>query len=95
MIKLSKMQGRPIWATTLKVILRIVTVLILVVVIPLVILNVTCMFEQDSQVPGFLGYSMLDVISGSMTGTIDVGDVVIINHSVKNIAVRRYCYLYR
>ena len=81
MIKIDTIQSRPKWATALKIILRILTALILVIVMPLIIINVSFMFQADKAIPSFMGYSMLNVVSGSMSGTIEVGDMVVIKET--------------
>ena len=72
MIKINDMTGIPTWAIILRTTLRILTALIILIVIPLIVINLTFIFQKDDRVPSFMGYSMLNVISGSMEGTIDV-----------------------
>ena len=81
MIKINKIQGVPTWVTACRTILRILTTLILIVIIPLIVINLVFIFQSKNQTPTFMGYSMLNVISGSMTGTIDVGDMIIVKQT--------------
>jgi len=81
MIKIKKITGEPAWITTLKITLKVLTILILLIIVPLIIVNISFIFQGNNRVPNFMGYSMLNVISGSMQGTIDVGDMVIIKQT--------------
>jgi len=59
----------------------VIAALICVVLIPVLIVNLTIIvksFADPEQVPGFLGYKPLIVLSGSMEPTIAPGDIVVV-----------------
>jgi len=68
-----KEKGRGLWTT--------LVVLVCVLLIPLLVVNLTIIIKSiadPQQVPGFLGYKPLIVLSGSMEPTILPGDIVIV-----------------
>ena len=68
-----KSKGHRIWTSFI--------VLVCVLLIPLLIVNLTIIVKSiadPDQVPGFLGYKPLIVLSGSMEPTILPGDIVIV-----------------
>ena len=81
MIKINQIVGVPKWVTIIRITLKLLTALVLLIIIPLIIINLAFIFQSDNKVPNFMGYSMLNVISGSMQGTIDVGDMIIIKQT--------------
>ena len=81
MIKINKITEVPLWVTVLRIIFKIVTTIILLIVIPLIIINIAFIFQKSDTVPSFMGYSILNVVSGSMKDTINVGDMIIIKQT--------------
>lgn len=81
MIKINKITGIPVWVSVLRIVLRILTIVILLIIIPLIIINLTFIFQADNGTPSFMSYSMLNVISGSMHDTLDIGDMIIIKQT--------------
>ncbi|MDD4285607.1 MAG: signal peptidase I, partial [Eubacteriales bacterium] len=68
-----KAKGRSLWTT--------LVVVVCVLLIPLLVVNLTIIIKSiadPQQVPGFLGYKPLIVLSGSMEPTILPGDIVIV-----------------
>jgi len=81
MIKVNKITDIPMWAIVVKIMFKVLTTLILLIIIPLIIINLVFVFKQDNMMPSFMGYSMLNVISGSMKDSINVGDMIIIKQT--------------
>ena len=63
--------------------LNVVGIVLCVILIPILIINITLIiksYTKSDEVPGFLGYSPLIVLTGSMEPEIMSGDLIIVKH---------------
>ena len=71
----------------LKTIVKIISILIYIITIPIIIFNMTLIIKSyinPNETPSFLGYKNFTIVSRSMENTINKNDVIIVKEVSKD-----------